>query len=416
MHKSGAERLHPLGAFMTKPKRKIVFFAEGATLAHVARPFSLAESLDQEKFNILFARPSSFTWLTATAKFPLADLRCQDGEIFAKKLDRGTPLYDLATLERYVADDLALIDREKPDIVVGDFRLSLAVSARIRKVPYITICDAYWSPESKLTPELPVMPWTPYVPLPLALRLFGKIAPIAMELHAAPMERLRARHGIPPINRDIRLCYSDADIRLFANFPSLFPSISESKDAEFIGPLAWSPPTPPLLDWQLQNKEIIYVSMGSSGDTTALRSIVEALETLPYPVLITTAGKPVPANLCSSKTRIFDYFPGHLACEKAILVICNGGSPTTNQALTRGTPVLGVTKNMDQFLNMRTISEFGAGLSIRADRATQSTVRHSVESLLGNAQFALNAAKLAHAAKAISTRERFAAAINRLLD
>ena len=42
----------------------------------------------------------------------------------------GRPVYDPKTLESYLAEDLALIHKVKPDVIVGDFRLTLAVKAR----------------------------------------------------------------------------------------------------------------------------------------------------------------------------------------------------------------------------------------------------------------------------------------------
>ena len=220
---------------------RILFFAEGATLAHVARPLVLARQLDITAFEILFARPSGFRWLTGDSGLAELDLDCQDAAIFARRLDRGLPLYDFPTLNRYVQADLALIDQVNPDVVIGDFRLSLSVSARLRKVPYITICDAYWSPESALTPMLPAMSFTPYVPLSLASALFRRVAPLAFRIHALPMERLRRRYGLPSFGHDLRYGYTDADLRLFANSPALFPEIRRTATADFVGPIAWSP-------------------------------------------------------------------------------------------------------------------------------------------------------------------------------
>ena len=118
---------------MTGNRCRVLFLAEGATLAHVARPLLLAENLDPTRFDVVLARPGTFGWLTADAAFAVVELDCQGSDTFSRRLDHGQPIYDLATLERYVQADLALIDDLKPDVVVGDFRLSLSVSARLRR-------------------------------------------------------------------------------------------------------------------------------------------------------------------------------------------------------------------------------------------------------------------------------------------
>ena len=49
------------------------------------------------------------------------------------------------------------------------------------------------------------------------------------------MERLRKRYGLPGFGHDLRCCYTDADWRLFANFPELFPEVRRSATADFDG-------------------------------------------------------------------------------------------------------------------------------------------------------------------------------------
>lgn len=370
---------------------RVLFLAEGATLAHVARPLLLAAQLDPARFEIALARPPAFAWMTHNASFEVLPLDCQDSAVFTRRLDRGQPLYDLATLERYVDADLQLIDRWRPDVVVGDFRLSLAVSARLRHVPYATICDAYWSPALPLEPMLPVMGFTPYVPLAIAAPVFKAVAPLAFRLHARPLEALRRRHGLPGCGYDLRLAYTDADLRLFANPRALFPEACRSASADFpgafLGPLAWSPPDRDDLRWPEGTGPLVYVTMGSSGDPRVLATLIPLLEAAGARSMIASAGKTLPAGMESGRTRICDFLPGNQLCRAAQLVICNGGSPTTNQALAHGVPVLGIARNMDQFLNMRAIERYGAGLTVRADRADASILSRVLKRLFEESAF-----------------------------
>lgn len=374
---------------------KVLFFAEGATLAHVARPYVVAQSLSPEAFEVVFARPSSFAWLTAGSGLRTIDLPCQDAKVFARRLEHGRPLYDYATLAAYVEQDLALIETERPDVVIGDFRLSLSVSARLRNVPYVTICDAYWSPEYPSRPPLPVLSFTRFTPIPLASLLFRHIAPLAMRLHTLPLERLRAHHGLPSLGHDLRRCYTDADLRLFANFPELFPEVEESETATFIGPISWSPAANASLELATAGRPLVYVTMGSSGDIGVLGSVIEAVGSFDCDIVVSTAGRSVPGKVRTSSTRLFDYLPGEQVCERASLVVCNGGSPTTNQALAQGVPVLGIASNMDQFLNMRAVEEFGAGILVRGDRARPERIRTAAQALLTHPAFAARARALA---------------------
>jgi len=376
-------------------KLKVLFFAEGATLAHVVRPLMLAKGLNPACFDVALCRPESFSKFTNGLTFPVLDLECQESDVFTRKLDRGSPLYDFSTLCRYAEADLALIDSEKPDVIVGDFRLSLSVSARIRSIPYIAICDAYWSPERVLTPPLPVMGFTRYAPIELSQFLFRRIAPFAFRLHAQPLEKLRAKFGLPSLGNDLRRCYTDADLRLFANFQALFPDVRTHEGADFIGPIAWSPEFVGDLSFLTGEGPLTYITMGSSGNPEVIEKLVPILENLGSRIVITTAGKPLSFTPKLPTTRIFDYLPGSMICQQASLVICNGGSPTTNQALTCGVPVLGIAQNMDQFLNMEAIVSYGAGRLIRADRAEVPRLRDAIDTLMNHPEFNHHAQELA---------------------
>lgn len=400
---------------MVDSRTKVLFFAEGATLAHVARPLLLASQLDTARFDVTLARPPAFQWLASGAPFRVVDLHCQDAAVFASRLEHGAPLYDYATLLRYVDDDLALIDAKRPDVIVGDFRLSLSISARLRSIPYITVCDAYWSPERPLHPPLPVLPFTRFAPIPLAKFVFGCVAPFAMRLHAVPLERLRKHFGLPSLGYDLRHCYTDADLRLFANFPALFPEVTPSPNADFIGPLAWSPEPADTSSFLADQEPLIYVTMGSSGDPRILETLVPILEQTGYPIVVATAGKPVSDKLASARTRVFDFVPGDQICRKAKLVVCNGGSPTTNQALANGVPVLGIARNMDQFLNMQTIEQFGAGMMVRGDRTDKRRLKDATSALLSNPLYTESAHLLARSAHGLDAGTRLTIAIYRLL-
>ncbi|MCB1915439.1 MAG: glycosyl transferase UDP-glucuronosyltransferase [Rhodocyclaceae bacterium] len=376
-------------------KTKVLFFAEGATLAHVARPLVLARALDPSEFDVVLARPASFAWVTKDEPFGLIDLRCQSAETFGARLDRGRPLYDLDTLTDYVRQDLEILEDQQPDAVVGDFRLSLSVSARKCSLPYLTICDAYWSPEHRLHPPLPVFPVTRFLPISIAEPIFRLATRVAFPVHARPMRRLRERFGLPSLGVDLRQAYTDADVRLFANFERLFPAVRCGERATFIGPVNWSPAGQQAPDLPNDGRPLAYVTMGSSGDPAVLGRLVPALESAGLSVVVATAGKPIPAGLASSRTRIFDFVPGDLLCRHARIVVCNGGSPTTSQALVHGVPVLGIAKNMDQFLNMRTIEAYGAGLTVRSDKAGREALQRAIVPLLEDPSFRSRATTLA---------------------
>ena len=319
------------------------------------------------------------------------------------------PIYDGEVLERYVRDDLALIDEVQPDVVVGDFRLSLGVSARLRGRPYVTVTNAYWSPCSKLALPLPVLPFVRALGLPAARLFFRIAAPLALRYHARVLNGPRRRRGIPSLGPDLRRAYTDADFTLYADVPEIMPTAALPPTHQYLGPILWSPPValPPWWTGLPADRPIVYVTLGSSGNGADLDAALRALGELDCTVIAAHAGAAprfVPPN-----ARLARYLPGELAASRARLVICNGGSPTTQQALAAGVPVLGIARNMDQFLNMDAVSRFGAGRTLRGDYADPRSIGQSARGLLSDAACAAAARKAAEALARYNAPERFRA-------
>ncbi len=71
-------------------------------------------------------------------------------EVLLNSIANGHPLFDVATLDRYVQEDLDLLHRLSPHVVVGDMRQSLAVSSRLYGIPYVNIINASCAPTPRL--------------------------------------------------------------------------------------------------------------------------------------------------------------------------------------------------------------------------------------------------------------------------
>jgi UDP:flavonoid glycosyltransferase YjiC (YdhE family) len=85
---------------------------------------------------------------------------------------------------------------------------------------------------------------------------------------------------------------------------------------------------------------------------------------------------------------------GEAAADRAEIVICNGGSATVYQALSRGKPVLGICSNMDQFLTMGCVERAGAGLTVRASTANSRLLANAIARLKAEDGFSLSARKV----------------------
>lgn len=387
---------------------KVVFFAEAVTLAHMARPAVLAQALDPERYDVVLASHPRYLPLFGDLGLSHIALDSISPERFLAALAKGKPLYEVDTLESYVIQDLEIIDREKPDVVVGDFRLSLSVSARLRQVPYIALANAYWSPYAEQDYPIPEHSLVNTLGLKLAQRLFDLVRPFAFGMHCRPMNTVRNRHGLSLLGRDLRRVYTDSDILLYADIPELVSMPNLPSNHHFIGPIFWSPAQSEPSWWREvdESKPNVYLSLGSSGRSDILPSVVEALLDLPVNLLVATAGR-AEMNIKAENLYVASYLPGEEAAARSRVVISNGGSLTSYQALRYGVPVLGIAGNLDQHLNMSAVERLGAGIRMRTDRLEKVQLQESMIRLLEEAQFAQGAAEVQQCMLSYNPVERF---------
>lgn len=227
-------------------------------------------------------------------------------------------------------EDIQLLKSLRADLVVGDFRPSLAISAPVAGVPYMNIVNAHWSPWSQEPFEVPAL--LDIAPVQWMGFRFGKkfldaVIPLVFRRHSRAFNQVRREYGLASLAHGLQGVYSAGDYTAYADLPTLAPTPGAPAHHRHIGPVLWEPEVP-LPAWWADlpaDKPLVYLSAGSSGRTDFLPRVLEALADLPVAVAVATAGRvsvaPVPGRV-----YVADYLPGLPLCHRAAFVTNNGGA------------------------------------------------------------------------------------------
>jgi UDP:flavonoid glycosyltransferase YjiC (YdhE family) len=128
--------------------------------------------------------------------------------------------------------------------------------------------------------------------------------------------------------------------------------------------------------------------------------------------MLATAGR-LEARTLPPNFWVSPWLPGDRAAERATLVITNGGSGSSYQALAAGKPVIGVASNLDQHLSMSAIETAGAGRLLRAGKLAPEEVRDAVSGALASTALSEVAHHLASQLDAWDASARFVEILDR---
>jgi UDP:flavonoid glycosyltransferase YjiC (YdhE family) len=370
------------------PGKRILFLAEGATMAHFVRLLALADSLAGEPYEIHFYAPKRFFSYLQNRPFRTAELPTMPGEQFIANIAKGAPMFPPEVLRDYVKQDREMMSALRPDLVIGDMRLSLGISARLEKIPCAVMINAYWSPYAKRRTILPEIPLTSVIP-PRWLGAVYKISePFTYRIHVGQMNQVRREFGMAPLAPDLRLLYTEGDYVLYADIPEFVPIHQAPANHVYVGICEWTPPMdkPDWWDRMIADpKKKVFISLGSSGPVRILPALLRALSKLPVSVLISTSGRDLPpTDLPAYATKLLPFTE---TARVSNVVVSHGGSGGLYPAMAAGTPVLGIPSNADQHLSTAILEENGAGLGVRVEEASEERLDDALERLLSDPRY-----------------------------
>ncbi|MDT8306959.1 MAG: glycosyltransferase [Anaerolineae bacterium] len=376
-------------------KKRILVMPDGNWLSHTSRPLEIAKELRRMGHEVIFASEGEYMKLPREEGFETVPIITIDpARVLACSRSGRANWYAYDLIQACVAAELALFEQVQPDMVLTDFRLPLSTSCELAGIPLAVILNASWT--NHYTAPLKA-------PEHLAItRLLGKriadwfipwIKRFIITYDARPFNQFRREQGLGP-RRNIWDVWR-GDLNLIADIPEYGPTANLPDDFHYIGPIVWEPEmaAPAWLDQLDPERPTLYFSMGSTGYARFFEQAIELYEDSAYQCIMTTAGMVtlphVPDNFF-----VTEYAPGSKIMAKSDIVICHGGNGTIYQAMSQGTPIIGIPTMHDQEFNLDRVEELGIGIHLSELTFKPAHLLEAIQKVLSGREFKTNARRL----------------------
>jgi len=383
---------------------RILLFPDANFLAHVSRLLEIAKALrDAHGAEVAFAGAGPYLGLARDEGFqthPCFTVPRDRTLDLARRALLMDPVWWQRVVARSIRSDVEVIERERPDVVVGDMHWSLRASAAQCGVPYVSLVNAAWT--NHLDHRLAALDGhllTRLLGRQLATALFPAFKAAALWFWAFPYKLWRVRTGQRSVSAHNLFDVVEGDLTLLADVPEFAPTRDLPPTVRYVGPVLWQPrmAPPAWLAALSARRPTVYVTMGSSGDRRLFETAVQAFANTEYQVLMTTGPVGLAAQELPSNVFLAPYAPGAALMARADVCVNHGGNGTIYQALAAGVPVVGVPTHADQQVQLQLCERSGAGLCLPESRLGAAALRQAVEAVRADARYRESARALSRA-------------------
>jgi UDP:flavonoid glycosyltransferase YjiC (YdhE family) len=342
--------------------KSILVIGDSMSLAHATRAMVLARRLANEGAKVSYATGPAHQALARQEGFEPLEVYCVPPERAHAAIRRGSHIFDRPTLRRYVESDLALLRRERPDLVIGDMRLSLNISAELANVEHWSIVSGYLT-RYYAAPQSPprTFPAVRLLGDRISRAIFPALKALTLRYYAASFRRYRKELGLTPV-ADIFDVIASPHRNLIADLPGFIPCTRLPPHFAYVGPLVWEPdvPDPEWLGRLRADLPTAYVTMGSTGDPKDLSRILAALRDAGWQVMATIGQH----DKAPDGVHAVGLARGSSLLRRSQVAVCHGGSGTIYQAIGAGVPIVGVATFHDQEINLERVEAMRWGVAL----------------------------------------------------
>lgn len=348
-------------------------------LSHTTRLLEIGKALRMHEADVVFAGGGQFLGLARQAGFATKDLYTETKALTITLAQGRVNENNWHHVVRSsIADDNLLLHSYRPDVIVGDMRWSLAVSARYNNIPYVSVMNAHL---------------TPYFSAPLDQVDAHAKRDLAGVALAMPYSQVAKELGVRGNFHNL-FSFICGDRTLLCDLPQFMPTTNLPQTMQYIGPILCDveAPKPPWLETLNKGQRTVYVTLGSSADIEFFEQAVLELVDAGFQVLVTTGG--VQMDLPSYQNLfVTDFASGLLLMSHSNAVVHHGGNGTIYQAIATVTPMVGIPTHAEQEVNMQRVRDTGIGIHVPQQWGVCGVVE-AVDEILNSTRYYNNVVEL----------------------
>jgi MGT family glycosyltransferase len=371
---------------LAKKSLRILVTPHLNNLAHTSRPLQIAKELRARGHRVNFAGEGVFAQIVTDAGFGVLPLVTLDRENTLRATREGhNDWYTNATLRKHVDAELALLAREKPDMVISDFRPSISISCEQARVPLCAVLNASWTNYSAVKERAPEhVQVTRIIGRTLASAFLPWIKPLVMKQQNRRYAALRQERGLS--KRVNILDTFTGDLNLLCDAVEYGPIKGAPSHFHHIGPIRWEPEVEaPWLDEVVSSKgkrKLIYITIGSTGKVESLPDLLSVFSEKDFVCVVSTAGLTTLPHVAEN-VHVFDMVPASKLMPHVDALVCQGGNGSIYQALDAGVPIVGVPTMLDQEANLDRVEQLRVGVHLSGFTSTPTDVLRAVNAVVG---------------------------------
>jgi len=287
-------------------------------------------------------------------------------------------------LRETIRCEINAINDFKPDVIFSNFSLTAPISAKICKVPIVSVARyPYLEDASNNTLEDDI--------IAKECALFIKYRESLSKVSTEGINRILKENGLYFIEKITDLYFMQSDLKIAPTIPEFEPQLKNISNLYYVGYLLSesfeSSASPDWLSHMDSSKPIVFVyfGRGSVMPQEVIDILPKAINRTDIQAIVSFGYHPAVKSLPPSTSNVrYEYFvPGMKVLEKSKAILCHGGQNLLINGLLHGVPSIIVPcSDFERTFNANIFDTLKIGIKLKKSEFTPEIIRETIYQIL----------------------------------